>query len=74
MFSSWCIVIRTCPAQAAAIVVHPDVAKALRDRKAVVALESTIVCHGMPFPQNLQTANEVEATVREGKLQPTTLS
>lgn len=49
------------------MVVHPDVAKALRERRAVVALESTIVCHGMPYPQNLQTANEVEDVVRDGE-------
>ncbi len=54
--------------QTAPFVVHTDVAKALRDRRAVVALESTILCHGMPYPQNLQTAQEVEAVVREGRL------
>ncbi len=49
-----------------AIVVHPDVAKALRERRAVVALESTIISHGMPYPQNLQTASEVEDIVWQG--------
>lgn len=49
-----------------AIVVHPDVAKALRERRAVVALESTIISHGMPWPQNLQTASEVEDIVWQG--------
>lgn len=48
------------------IVVHPDVRKALRDRQAVVALESTIISHGMPYPQNLRTALEVEDIVRQG--------
>ncbi len=50
------------------IVVHPDVRKALRERQAVVALESTIISHGMPYPQNLRTALEVEHTVRQGVL------
>jgi pseudouridine-5'-phosphate glycosidase len=50
------------------IVVHPDVRKALRERQAVVALESTIISHGMPYPQNLRTALEVEDIVREGVL------
>ena len=56
--------------QAAPFVVHTDVAKAQRDRRAVVALESTIVCHGMPYPQNLQTAQEVETVVLEGRFCP----
>jgi pseudouridine-5'-phosphate glycosidase len=50
-----------------AIVVHPDVQKALRERQPVVALESTIISHGMPYPQNLQTALEVEDIVRQGE-------
>ena len=50
------------------IVVHPDVRKALRERQAVVALESTIISHGMPYPQNLRTALEVEDIVRQGVL------
>jgi pseudouridine-5'-phosphate glycosidase len=41
------------------------VAQALRDRRAVVALESTIIAHGMPYPQNVDTAGRVEAAVRE---------
>ena len=48
------------------IVVSAEVAAALRERRPVVALESTIISHGMPYPQNLQTAREVEATVRAG--------
>ena len=42
----------------------PEVQQALAAGKAVVALESTIVAHGMPFPQNLETARAVEAVVR----------
>ena len=39
---------------------HPDVDSALKAGRAVVALESTIISHGMPYPQNVQTAREVE--------------
>lgn len=46
--------------------VHPDVRKALRERRPVVALESTIISQGMPYPQNLRTAQEVEEVVRQG--------
>uniref|UniRef100_A0A8C9T7J7 Zgc:136858 n=1 Tax=Scleropages formosus TaxID=113540 RepID=A0A8C9T7J7_SCLFO len=44
--------------------IHPYVSKALAENKPVVALESTIITHGMPYPHNLNTANEVEAIVR----------
>jgi pseudouridine-5'-phosphate glycosidase len=47
------------------LVVHPDVAAALRARAPVVALESTIVSHGLPRPDNLAVARQVEAAVRE---------
>ena len=46
------------------IVLGPEVAAALREGRAVVALESTIIAHGMPWPQNLETARAVEAVVR----------
>jgi pseudouridylate synthase len=52
----------------------PDVAAALRDGAAVVALESTIITHGMPFPQNLDTARLVEATVRDHGAVPATIA
>jgi pseudouridylate synthase len=45
--------------------IHPEVAQALAQGRAVVALESTIIAHGMPYPQNVQTALEVEAVIRE---------
>lgn len=54
--------------------IAPDVAAALRDGKPVVALESTIVAHGMPFPQNLETAQGVEAIVRDGGAVPATIA
>ena len=43
----------------------PEVRSALQSGEPVVALESTIISHGMPYPQNLQTAESVEKTVRE---------
>jgi pseudouridine-5'-phosphate glycosidase len=40
----------------------------------VVALESTIITHGMPYPQNLETARAVEAAVREAGATPATIA
>lgn len=45
--------------------VQPEIYDALMNRKPVVALESTIITHGMPHPHNLETAIEVEKIVRE---------
>ncbi len=56
------------------IVVSPEVQKALRMGEPVVALESTIISHGMPFPQNLETAKEVEAVVRAHGAIPATVA
>ena len=47
---------------------------ALNAGRAVVALESTIVAHGMPYPQNLETAQQLEATVRKGGAVPATVA
>ena len=44
--------------------IHPEVAQALAEGKPVVALESTIISHGMPYPQNVQTALDVELIIR----------
>ena len=52
----------------------PDVARALRDGAPVVALESTIITHGMPFPQNVETARAVEAEVRAHGAVPATMA
>jgi len=52
----------------------PEVAKALSEGKPVVALESTIISHGMPYPQNVQTALQVEATIRENGATPATIA
>lgn len=50
------------------------VAKALDAGHPVVALESTIVTHGMPWPQNLEVARRVEATIREAGATPATIA
>ncbi|XP_038690929.1 pseudouridine-5'-phosphate glycosidase isoform X2 [Tripterygium wilfordii] len=52
----------------------PEVAEALSSGRPVVALESTIISHGMPYPQNLETAKEVEAIVRENGAIPATVA
>jgi pseudouridine-5'-phosphate glycosidase len=54
--------------------VAPEVAAALAAGKAVVALESTIIAHGMPFPQNLETARGVEAVIRQQGAIPATIA
>ena len=51
---------------------HPDVATALAANRPVVALESTIISHGMPWPQNAETALAVEAEVRAHGAVPAT--
>lgn len=53
---------------------HPEVAAALAAGRPVVALESTIVAHGMPWPHNLQTAQQVEAEVRRHGAVPATIA
>ncbi len=52
----------------------PEVEAALHDRAPVVALESTIISHGMPYPQNVETAAAVEAAVREAGAIPATIA
>ena len=52
----------------------PDVAEAVRRRGPVVALESTIISHGMPYPDNLSMAREVEAIVRANGATPATIA
>jgi pseudouridine-5'-phosphate glycosidase len=53
---------------------HPEVADALHHGRPVVALESTIISHGMPWPQNAETALRVEAAVREHGAVPATIA
>ena len=52
----------------------PEVAEALKAGKPVVALESTIISHGMPYPQNVETALRVEQTIRDGGAVPATIA
>ena len=54
--------------------IAPDVATALRDGGPVVALESTVIAHGLPRPQNLQTAHRLQETVRETGATPATIA
>jgi len=56
------------------IEVAPEVAAALADGRGVVALESTIISHGMPYPDNLATARAVEAVVRDHGAVPATIA
>ena len=52
----------------------PEVAEARVARRPVVALESTLVAHGLPWPDNLEVARELEATVRDGGAAPATIA
>lgn len=52
----------------------PEVAAARADGGALVALESTIITHGMPYPQNVETARRVEAAVRAAGATPATIA
>jgi len=62
------------PAPAAALDLQPEVAAALAHGRAVVALESTIITHGMPWPDNLSTARDVEGVVRAHGAVPATIA
>jgi len=62
------------PHQGAKLDVAPAVAAALAEGRAVVALESTIITHGMPWPQNLETARGVEDVVRAEGATPATIA
>ena len=54
--------------------IKPEVAKALEEGTPVVALESTIIAHGMPYPKNVETAIKVEEVIREGGAVPATIA
>ena len=56
------------------LVVRPEVADALAQRRAVVALESTLIAHGLPWPLNLETALAAEAAVRSEGGVPATIA
>ena len=54
--------------------VHPEVENALNIKQPIVALESTIISHGMPYPENIETALMVEDTVRANNAIPATIA
>lgn len=56
------------------LVFSEEVAKAMKDKRPIVALESTIISHGMPYPQNVQTAKEVEQLIRDNGAVPATIA
>ena len=56
------------------LAITEEVAQALRDGTPVVALESTIISHGMPYPQNVTMATEVEQIIRDGGAVPATIA
>lgn len=61
-------------AAAAGVTVSAEVSAALAAGRPVVALESTIISHGMPYPQNLETAKQVEGVVRAHGAVPATIA
>ena len=56
------------------LVVSEEVADAVKKNRPVVALESTIITHGMPYPKNVETALNVERIVRENGAVPATIA
>lgn len=54
--------------------IHPEVKEALDKGQAVVALESTIISHGMPYPKNVETALNVEKIIRDNGAIPATIA
>ena len=54
--------------------IAPEVQEAIKSGKPVVALESTIISHGMPYPQNVETALNVEKIIRENGAVPATIA
>ncbi len=62
------------PVPSALLAIAPEVADALAAGRPVVALESTIIAHGMPWPANAETARAVEAVVREHGAVPATIA
>ncbi len=62
------------PGPALPFIVHDEVAAALRQKRAVVALESTIISHGLPHGRNLEVAHEIEGAVRAAGAVPATIA
>src|SRR5262245_23217758 len=61
-------------ADSLALDIRPEVAAALRSGTPVVALESTLIAHGMPWPHNLETARAIEGAVRAAGAVPATIA
>lgn len=57
-----------------ALVASAEISRATKDRMPVVALESTVITHGLPYPQNLQVARDMEADVRRAGAVPATVA
>ena len=55
------------------MIINPEVLEALKNNKPVVALETTIISHGMPYPKNVETALKVEQVIREHGAVPATI-
>jgi pseudouridylate synthase len=56
------------------LAVTPEVARAIAARRPVVALESTVISHGLPYPRNLDLARRMEETIRAGGAVPATVA
>src|SRR5258708_40367437 len=54
--------------------IRPEIVQAIRTGGAVVALESTLIAHGLPWPWNLETAHRAEAAVRDEGAVPATVA
>lgn len=65
---------RTSTSPHPALALAPEVAEALASGRPVVALESTIISHGMPYPRNVEMAREVEQIIRDGGATPATIA
>lgn len=55
------------------ISLHPDISRALNSKSPIVALETTVITHGLPFPENLQLAMEMETIVKNNGAVPSTI-
>lgn len=56
------------------IIISDEVSNAIKNEKPIVALESTVIAHGLPYPENLDTARSLEEIVRENNAVPATIA
>ncbi|NOZ04015.1 MAG: pseudouridine-5'-phosphate glycosidase, partial [FCB group bacterium] len=54
--------------------IHPEIKRALQENRPVLALESTIIAHGMPYPQNLEFARQAESLAKQAGVEPATIA